>query len=412
MLMAKKRKAAALPLASRNGVLVLTGIMVLAVWFGMRGPAQLIGFFLAAALASRAWSLVSLFRVRMIRSISPSRAFPGECITLEIIFENRKFIPVPWVEADDRLPSGLVMEGEDLLPGEDSSYGIVRSGAYLRWYGRVRYSHVIRCRKRGLYRLGPAVLRSGDVFGFYREEKELPEPDHVIVYPVVHDLGRLVFPSRRPLGEAGAPNPLFEDPSLIMGLRPYTPDSPFKYIHWKSSARGRGMQVKVFEPSASQKVLILLNADGFDGGEDDFEWAVSLTASLANRVIEQGHSAGCLVNSGIGEEYSAVRIAPGAGLDHLATILEALAGVDPSPGVSFENFFDSEKQVVSWGTTVCLVCYRLTEGQAARLEELRDNGFEVTVFVVGPELPSGFGLNCRRVLNPEDLAASPEQAVA
>ncbi|MFH1139922.1 MAG: DUF58 domain-containing protein [Pseudomonadota bacterium] len=398
------------PLLSRTGVLLLATALAVAAWFGYSGPAALIGLVLAAAGISRAWSFFCLYGVDCRRSITPSRAFPGETVELEIIFENRKILPVPWLEVDDELPRALAPAGEEALPGPDPSRVVLRMGFRLQWYDRVRRSHRLECRKRGYYRLGPAVLRSGDVFGFYREEKEILQPDFLIVYPVVHALERFLLPSRNPLGESGSPNPLFEDPSLPVGLKPYTPDAPFKYIHWKSSARGRDLQVKVFEPSASQKVLIFLDPDGFEDNGDDFEWAVSLTASLANRVIEQGHSAGCLVNSRAGNDAGTARIPPGAGLDHLAVILEALAKVEARASLAFEDFFDAEKALVAWGTTVCLVCRRLTEGQAIRLEDLTGRGFETAVFVVGPEIPVAAGLNCRRVLGPDDLGLDLERA--
>jgi len=40
----------------------------------------------------------------------------------------------------------------------------------LRWYERVRIQYRIQCQERGYYRLGPARVISGDIFGLFRDE--------------------------------------------------------------------------------------------------------------------------------------------------------------------------------------------------------------------------------------------------
>ena len=333
-------------LFTRPGIIALAAILAAAAWFDLRPIVFLAGILLMIVVVARIWSRLSLARVFYRRELSHDRAFPGEAIDLTVILENRKILPILWLEVSEPLPAALRPDSPAFEPVEGEPIGRLKQFTSLWWYRRAVKCFRLTCRRRGYFRIGPATLTSGDLFGFVPRVKVQPEMDHLIVYPRIYTLPDLAFPSRFPLGDARAADRIFEDPAHIAGLRAYTPETPFKYIHWKASARQQTLQVKVFEPTTTLKVSLFLDVESFHlpespMSEDEFERAVSLTASLAHRFIQDGLAVGCFANACMADtEDGQVILYPGAGLDHLTTILELLAKIQNQPSRPFGMFFD------------------------------------------------------------------------
>jgi len=399
---------ASVHLFGRTGLIFLLAVLAGAAWLGQTLVVILIGLMLATAAVSRGWSRLSLNRVGFQRRLEEDRAFPGEEVGLTVRLENRKPLPLIWVEAADEMPQGLAPEGLELSPGERSGRGRLVVCAPLFWYQRATWRYRLKCRRRGYYAIGPARLTSGDVFGLFPRRLTSPQVDHLVVYPRLYDLADLGLPSRYPLGEARAASRLFQDPTRTIGLRQYTPEAPFKYIHWKASARHQSLQVKVFEPTTTLRVALFLDADGFAGlaapsGEVHFELAVSLIASLADHLIGQRHPVGLFTNAASADRPGSLSLRPGSGPEQLMLILEALAKLGPSASQPFVDFLDINRADLPWGATLGLVSAGLSEALLGRLEGLERAGFRVVAYQVGTgPLPPG-PIRCQRVLKPADL---------
>ena len=202
----------------------------------------------------------------------------------------------------------------------------------------------------------------------------------VIVYPRVYDIEDLGLPSREPLGEVTGDSRLFRDPTRVMGTRDLTPETPFSHINWKATARRGRLQVKVFEPSTTWQVYLFLDVDGFAEGEE-FESAVSLTASLACRLSGEGQAVGVLANSAPADTgQGETAVFPGSGPDQAMMVLEALAKVTAEPTRPFADFFESLLNSVAWGATICLVTRDLSDSLSIRLADLRQRGFCTMVY--------------------------------
>ena len=87
----------------------------------------------------------------------------------------------------------------------------------LAWYERVRWEYTVKCENRGFYRIGPARLKSGDLFGFFGSEKELAVNDYLLVYPRIVPLPEMGMPAARPLGETRGGIAIFQDESRAVG---------------------------------------------------------------------------------------------------------------------------------------------------------------------------------------------------
>jgi len=285
-------------LFGRFGLLVLLAGLLLAAWFGQVVIVVLLGLVLSAAWLARLWSRFSLAGIYCERRLSERRVFPGESIELKLRVVNRKLLPLPWIQVDDEIPLGFD-PGVSLTPSNRPGFGLLSKSAALLWYTGVNWRQLFRCNQRGYYSLGPLVISSGDIFGFYPRSITEPATDHIIVYPKIYPISHLGIhiivypkiypishlgiPSLFPLGETRAERRIFEDPTRTIGVRDYTPHDSRRRIHWKASARHQTLQVKVFEPTTTLKVAIFLAVDSFKKGEahneDDFELGISKYAS-------------------------------------------------------------------------------------------------------------------------------------
>ncbi|MBC7236784.1 MAG: DUF58 domain-containing protein, partial [Chloroflexi bacterium] len=187
--------------------------------------------------ASALWERYGLSGVSYTRRVtSPRLAFHEETI-LELTITNAKPLPLAWLLVRDSFPDGLALLGGKVLRRGAGREGWLITSVSLRWYERVTRRHRLRGERRGIYRLGPAELVTGDIFGMRRRERTDETVQRVIVYPPIVDLGALGLPPSRPLGEWLASLPLLEDPLRFAAVRDYVPGDQPRHIHWKSTAR-------------------------------------------------------------------------------------------------------------------------------------------------------------------------------
>ena len=404
-------------LLSKFGLLALLAILLVAAWNGHLAIVVFLGLIISAAVIARLWSRLSLVGVSCQRFLQEQRAFPGEYIDLKLRLINRKILPLPWVQVDDELPEQLAPQGVSLTPGSRSGFRFLSNSASLLWYTGINWRYRLFCRKRGYYTLGPIVINSGDIFGFYPRSATQQITDHVIVYPRLFPIDKLGIPSLYPLGETQAARRIFEDPTRTIGVRDYSPHDSLRHVHWKASARRQHLQVKVFEPTTTLRAAIYLAVDSFQNSEDDdndeFELGVSTAASVANYIVRQHNSVGLFANTRLPDSNLPVRILPGGDMHHLVNILEALAKVVRVPSAPFVEFVQEEWGRLPWGTTLILVISQLPEELPVLLAGLKATGYKVMVLQIGGDGRSRADLDAEwhSIRNPGDLAATLGRSV-
>jgi uncharacterized protein (DUF58 family) len=231
----------------------------LAILLGMIGVAKL-------------WSLLSLRSLSGDRRLTYERVFPGDMVELVVRLQNRKLLPLPWVEISQPLPSGLL--------AKDNAPVSTMRGALL-WYQAATFRPLLSCHRRGYLRLGPATITSGDPLGIYPNQRALRQPTNLLVYPRLYPLYDMQLAPNALFGEALSQHHLLYDPVNSAGSRDYVPGDPVRHIHWKATAKRQHHQVKVFEPTTNIDTLLLLAIDSFERRpEHDLELGIS-AASLS-----------------------------------------------------------------------------------------------------------------------------------
>lgn len=113
-------------------------------------------------------------------------------------------------------------------------------------------------------------------------------------------------------------------------------------------------------------------------------------ASIANWAVECGHHVGLYANGYLPQGLRWVRVLPAAGAGQLASILEALAKIFPTPVMPVGDLMQLEATALPWGTTAIVVTAVTDEPLEIGLSRLRDAGHGTVAVLVGdgPAAPS------------------------
>lgn len=365
--------------------------MVVLGFFIGSGPLMGLGaFMLLAGFVATKWSQHALDGVRYERIIPENRAFAGERLKMTLRLVNDKLLPLPWVEVRDLVPETLPIEEERLTPSTSPGQVYLTRSTHLTWYERINWPLELDAPTRGYYRVGPARLTSGDMFGFFTTERDESDYTSIIVYPTTYTLPELGLPADRPFGERKGPNPIFEDPGRIAGLRDHRPEDSLRRIDWKATARRMQLQSRVYEPSSTLHMLIAVNvhtlAHSWEGYVPEaLERLLSAAGSVARYGFEAGYAIGLIANGAYPTSDRPMRIPVGRRPDQLVKILEALAVIGPLTLTPAHAVINREAQSFPFGATLVCVTARMDDDLAASLERIARAGHHVTVLSVADE---------------------------
>ena len=273
---------------------------------------------LVMGVGSNLWSRASLKHVDCQIALNRTRLFPDERLDITIRAINSKLLPL-LLKIDVFAPKAIA--------GADKGQWISAQTGLL-WYQQYDFSREFFPNKRGVYDLGPPLLRGGDLFGFFLRNKEIKNRFEVVVYPRIVKVRPVTIPKKEFYGIPGTQSPV-EDPVYVFGTRDYQPGRPARRIHWKASSRYHRLLEKICEPAEQEKVLILLDVDGFDNEQagQDFEKSLEVIASLVLQLDQRGIAIGFATNGKIFGKGS--RIIPiSRSHRQMASILEVLARIE------------------------------------------------------------------------------------
>jgi len=228
-------------------------------------------------------------------------------------------------------------------------------------------------------------LDTGDVWGIETRERTTPEVQHLTVYPKIVPLEKLTLPSKSPIGTLRSKEPIFQDPSRVIGVRDYTPGDSLRLINWKTTANVGRLQVKQLEPAISVETAIFLN---LNTQEYDTKRALEATelgivaaASLANHVIALRQAVGLSTNGAdpLAAAGQAITLPPRKERAHLMRILDVLARIQASETFPFTQLLRQESLNLSWGVTLLVITSDETQELFNTLFPLRRAGFHVVL---------------------------------
>jgi uncharacterized protein (DUF58 family) len=327
--------------------------LFLSLLYGQRELTLLAVLVLGITIGTNLWSRLSLSGIQCASMVDKDRLFPGESLDLNLDAKNTSFLPV-WLQVK------MQIEGA-LAPSPTEIHFTGNCG--LLWYQQTRFSYRLVARRRGVYSVGSAHLKVGDIFGFFPMKKRTADDTDVIVYPRLLPLKPFSLPSRDFLGLPGAKIPI-QDPIYILGTRDYQQARPARHIYWKASARHNRLQEKIFEPSEQKKVLLAIEVTQFEkaNASERFEHTLEVVGSLAVQSYQRGYAVGLVTNAVV--EGGSPWVSMGRGPQQLPAILEILARLKMRPAGSLADTLHRIPQL-PWGLSSVHFAYRYGEDTRA-----------------------------------------------
>lgn len=320
------------------------------------------------------WANYGLDALHFKGEVDHTLAEPGEVITWSATVENHSRLPIPFVRLQEIFPVEAQHHESDawvrLHCTRLVTYYIVEHKLSLKARGTAEHKLRMSFSKRGQYYFGSYTLACGDLLGFRESSKDdgnqsvVIIPEHSRQQVSLDALGGF-------LGDISVRRFILEDPILTMGFRDYTGREPMKSISWTRSATAGSLQVKQFDHTAEQHVMILLNVE--DATADELEECLRLTRTACEKLEQKKIPYGFRTNGSIPGPMGAIRyMAEGLGQRHLNTILYGLGRA----------------------TDTCFYSFRYLTSQT-----LRHRSSNESYIIITPPLDSSDRANVRKLEN-------------
>ncbi len=360
---------------------------------------------IAILFVSWIWSWASLRGITVERHSMADRAQVGQVFEERLRVRNRSRLSKLWVELIDQsnLPGHGVSKVLHLGPNDSNRWRVYTT-----------------CARRGRFRIGPLVVRSGDPFGIFPKITVEPHTEELLVYPATVDLSHFALPvGVLPGGSAIQRRTPFVTPNAA-GVRDYFPGDAFNRIAWRATARTGSLMVKEFEldPTADLWIVVDMDASvqaGAGGSavlpnfqsedvplsfwlDSTEEYSVTVAASLAQHFLNQNRNVGLILNSGHHTVIPADR-----GGRQMLKILEQLAVVHADGTVPFSELLVSEGSLFTRNSTVIMVTPSTHEDWVHAAIGIVSRSVQVVSVLIEP---STFGSPDSSLLVVSDLASA------
>lgn len=339
------------------------------------------------------WHTRSLIGVNYRRWFHYTRGFPGEKTTLRIEVENRKLLPISWLRVQDDWERAVGPEEEDILaPSHIQDRGFLSNIFSLRWFEKTNRGYTLVFRKRGIYSIGPTKVETGDLFGIFEKSHEISQKQILTVFPNLQPFQKLQFPAEDPFGDRRSRRQLFEDPNRPMGIRGYRPEDGFRRIHWPATARTGQLQVKVYQPTSGQVMVVCMNVSTFTRHWEGIypellEHLIEVAATIVDEGIREGYKVGLVANGCLAHADQPFRIPPGRSPQQLAVLLQSLAGVTSVVTGNFDRFLLREIPRIQYGATLIVLTAVITPELSSTLIQLKQHERKITLYSLGEDVP-------------------------
>ncbi|MBG6056290.1 hypothetical protein IWX81_002722 [Salinibacterium sp. CAN_S4] len=153
--------------------------------------------------------------------------------------------------------------------------------------------------KRAVIVAGPAESVRGDQLGLLRRALTWADAVDLFVHPKTVKLAPSAAGLVRDL-EGQVSKKITNNDIAFHALRPYVPGDDRRYVHWRTSARIGQLMVRQFEETRRSQVTMIHNSrSDLYASDEEFELAISVTASIAAQIIRNGTQMNIVSESGV-----------------------------------------------------------------------------------------------------------------
>ena len=409
--------------------IALLGVLtIILFYFGMPDVAVFTFLFTILFLTAFLWSRFALARLSVRASAEPAAVFPGEKTVIRSNIENRKLLPLIWLELAYRLPEkGILLaefpENRKELDPEVSGVVIPAAAAriaWLLWYEESRIEIPLMAKKRGIARIDAALAFSGDGFGLGTIGEKIPltPPLTLAVYPALIPVRTEVFTATISDTDAGRGG-YMEDVTLLKLSRAYRAGDPAKRINWRQLAGQGKLTANVYETIYPKMLTFLVDLASFRkqvtvengiSGEDmawvlmsaELERMLSVIGSLIVNLSGAGILCGLVIPAVKERSPEAVRL-PGRSDSTPENLLTELAGIEYGAEDAAFAPRTLRDQTGLFGT-VCLAC---RSNSSVTVREKYISGFDRCLVLADSETRED-AASSRRIVYRKDITGKEE----
>nr|NLI49563.1 DUF58 domain-containing protein [Propionibacterium sp.] len=268
-------------LTGRGWAVLAVGITLGAGGWFLREPVLLWpGFFLVLLPAA---SLIAVLLghpgLAVTRTLRPPEIEAGEPVEVEVSLRQRRPTIATALLVEERPPRPL---------GGGRFFALAPPGL-----GRATAQTYALCpARRGRYRLDGLTYRYTDPLGLAVLASRPRAATDLVVLPRILALRGAEPAASGRTGETPIPHLALSGPDDVL-VREYRPRDDVRRIHWPSTARTGTLMVRREEQAWDPIAWVLLDtrATPFadDGGDDRFEWLVTLAASVGATLLDAGY---------------------------------------------------------------------------------------------------------------------------
>lgn len=241
-------------------------------------------------------------------------------------------------------------------------------------------TYQLTCNRRGVYTLGPLVVRWGDPFGLTQRRRTIADEFEMLVHP------RAEPASDRPaarLWEDPPQRPPFSRPWPsgldFYGMRKYAVGDDIRNIVWRAYARTGSLLVREAEQGVTDKLRVLVDQDvqahTKGSPSESFEQCMRVVASIGLHHLKAGYTV-----TTDGNKDRIARPLRGVGRGGIE-LLDSLAALEPVRSTLMDLLARCETTITN-DTELVIVAPRLTLDTILRLRLLVDRGVSVRVIAL------------------------------
>lgn len=392
-------------------------------YFALMAFVLLVGLLLGASMfAYSAYVLLAVFwvsrylvkrwteSVKATRQLSAREIEIGTTVQVQVKLVNQDSWTIPWLLIDDALPKSALFGAPPALELGASNLrmcSIPARGARVMAYR-------LTALRRGYFQIGPMIAESGDLLGLHRRFRTLTAPDYLLVLPKLIPLAGYDVASKRPVGEVNVTYRLFEDPTLVAGIREYQNGDPMRAIHWRATARTGQLQCKQYQPTSVAGATVVVdlhkqtNPDRHEPIRSDL--AVTAAASICHTLLQMQQQFGLVTNGrdaadrfsetakstefasreeatrAVAMRTQSDRLRPivlptARGPEHFVEIHKTLARLERTDGLKLPELLFEAQSRMPRDATVLVILQDVDAEAAMALGLLRRQGFSVSAVV-------------------------------
>ena len=338
-------------------ILLAIGVLIAARAFGIIELYVVGAVLVVLPVAALVYVRAARVRLRVSRSLSPTRVHAGDATRVELGATNLGTRRTPVLQLRDPVGGtrGALLHLAPLKPGESA-----------------RAAYRLPTTRRGIIAVGPLGLEVGDPFGLAVQAAEAAPVLELTVYPRVDPVAApKEGGDRDPHGAASNLNVLGQQGDEFYALREYVVGDDLRRVHWPSTARRDELTVRQDELPWQGRVTVLLDVRRNAHTPASLELAVSAAASIITACWKRRDLVRLITTDNVDFGFA-------AGTAHAEAIMEFLATVPASPGGTLRGVLDSLGLPGNGGAIVTIVA-GVADTELASLPRLRPRFAAVTV---------------------------------